>query len=86
MTHYSNSTTARLEGYARARGLTVGICVTPDNSGGRYHVVNKDGQPLHNWIGLGWTVAEARGILTRWGHDVDRDAEYRDAEYFRSLE
>ena len=57
---YSNTTTARLEGYARARGLTLGIAITPDNTGGRYHVVNEDAQPLTHWWGLGWTVAEAQ--------------------------
>ena len=55
----SNTTTARLAGYARRRGLDIGILTSPDNMAGRYFVSVLDGKVLTHWISLGWTRAEA---------------------------
>lgn len=63
MIFYSNTTTARLEGYARARGYDVGIVISPNNSGGRYFIVAEDGRPLVHWISLGWTKRAAEAFL-----------------------
>jgi len=59
MIFYSTSTSRKLERYARARGLNLGICYTPNNNGGRYHVVSEDGEPLSRWRGLGWSRSES---------------------------
>lgn len=64
MRSYSNSTTMRLEGYARARGMNLAICISPDNSAGRYFVYNEDGKPLKYWFSLGWTVEEAKESIS----------------------
>lgn len=67
MVTYSNSTTARLEGFARARGRDLGILISPDNSAGRYFVTyDRDTAELcHPWWALGWTVTEAQNELAR---------------------
>lgn len=62
---YSNSTTRRLESYAKARGLVVGVMKSPDNSAGMFFVVNEDGKPLTHWVSLGWTVAESKEAIER---------------------
>jgi hypothetical protein len=59
MIFYATSTTERLQGYARARGMEFGIAYAPDNSAGAYFVINVDRRPLPHWIALGWTRAEA---------------------------
>jgi hypothetical protein len=55
----SNTTTARLAGYARRRGLDIEILISPSNAAGRYFVSVLDGKVLTYWISLGWTRAEA---------------------------
>lgn len=67
MAHYSNSTTARLEGFSRARGRDLGIVISPANTDGRYFAVyDRDNRELcHPWWSLGWTVAEAQENLER---------------------
>lgn len=65
MRFYSNSTTERLEAFARARGLTVGIVKAIDNSAGMWFVINEDSKPLRTWISLGWTTDEAREAIER---------------------
>jgi hypothetical protein len=70
MIYYGTSTTARLEGYARANyGLNLGIVVSPDNASGKYFAVNQDDRPLRNWISLGWTADEARERIARLSAD-----------------
>lgn len=65
---YSNTTTKRLEGYARRQcGIDVGIAKTPDNSTGLWHVISENGEPLRSWYSLGWTVADAREALGFYG-------------------
>jgi len=64
---YSNSTTKRLEGYARARGKNLGIVISPDNSGGRYFVVSVDNEAQSTWYGLGRIVMEAQERIDRYG-------------------
>jgi hypothetical protein len=56
---YSNTTTARLSGYARKRGLEVGIRISTGSAAGKYFVAAVDGMPLATWRSLGWTKAEA---------------------------
>lgn len=56
---YSNTTTARLSGYARKRGLDFGIRISTSSAVGRYFVAAVDGMPLATWRSLGWTKAEA---------------------------
>ena len=67
---YSNSTTKRLEGFAKARGLSLGILKSPGNSAGLFFVVNEDGRPLNRWISLGWTVAEAKEGIERLAAEI----------------
>ena len=55
MIFFETTTTKRLEGYARARGLDWRIAYTPNNAGGRYHLIERDGSPLTRWRGLGWS-------------------------------
>ena len=66
----SNSTTRRLEGYARARGLDLGIARVDENSAGLFFVVTKDGQPLVHWISLGWGREEATERIERMAAGV----------------
>ena len=63
MRFYSNSTTARLEGYARARGFHLGIVISPDNAAGRYFVVSEDHEPYTRWLSLGWTREGAQEAI-----------------------
>lgn len=56
---YDNTTTARLAGYARRRGLDIGVLISPCNSAGRYFISVLGGEVLTRWISLGWTRAEA---------------------------
>ena len=67
MLHYTNYTTERLEGYARARGIDIGIVISPNNVSGRYFITYDSGEVLHRWRSLGWTVAEVKEIIQRWG-------------------
>lgn len=60
MKSYSNTTTERLEGFARARGLDYGILISPDNAAGRYFLVWEGDKVANWWVPLGWTVAEAK--------------------------
>jgi hypothetical protein len=67
MVSYSNTTTRRLEGYARARGIKgLAIVISPDNTCGRYFVVNVNGEPLRYWRSLGWTVRDAQEAIEMW--------------------
>lgn len=61
----SNTTTRRLEGYARNRGLDLGILKSPQNSAGVYFIATDDGRVLSRWVSLGWTVAEAEEAIER---------------------
>lgn len=64
--HYTNSTTKRLEGFARARGLEgFGVLASRDNSAGVFFVAQLDGRVLSRWISLGWTRSEAEGAIER---------------------
>ena len=56
---FSNRTTRHLAGYARQRGLDVGVLFSPGNAAGRYFITYMDGKVLTHWISLGWTQAEA---------------------------
>jgi hypothetical protein len=56
----STATTRRLEGYARRRGLTVGIS---RYSTGEYAIANRDGVPLSHPRRLGYTAAEAESAI-----------------------
>jgi hypothetical protein len=67
MMFYSNTVTKRLEGRARARGMAFGIVICPDNSVGRFFVVNQDQRPLTNWWTLGWTKTEAEACIDSLG-------------------
>lgn len=60
MTFFGNTTTARLEAFARARGLTLGIVKSPGNAAGLFFVASVDGRPLARWQSLGWSADEAR--------------------------
>jgi hypothetical protein len=62
----SNSTTARLEAYARALGHDLSILKSPQNAAGVWFVTRVSGKVLTHWISLGWTVAEAKERLQRW--------------------
>ena len=59
----TNTTTERLEGFARARGLNVNIARVDNNRDGRFFVVGEDARPLYRWWTLGWTADEARATL-----------------------
>ena len=64
--HYSNSTTARLEGFGRARGLQgFGVLASRDNAAGLYFVARLDGRTLPRWISLGWNRREAEQAIAR---------------------
>lgn len=63
MIFFSNATTKRLEGYARARGWDLAIVRTPDNSTGAYHATGEDGRPWSHWRGLGWSTHDARARI-----------------------
>lgn len=56
----TNTTTQKLEGFARRLGADFGIVKHEQNSAGVWFVVSVDKQPLTRWISLGWTVHEAR--------------------------
>lgn len=63
---FSNTTTVRLEGFARARGLDLGIVVSEGNSAGRFFVTRNGNDVLTHWTSLGWTRDDAeRDILER---------------------
>lgn len=73
MVCYSNSTTRRLEGFGRARGLEgFGVLKSPDNSAGVYFCVRLHGRVLTRWISLGWTRQAAEEAIDRL---ADRGAE-----------
>lgn len=55
----TNTTTGRLAGYARRRGLDIEVLISPGNAAGRYFVSVWDGKVLTPWLRLGWTKAEA---------------------------
>lgn len=63
MLTYSNSTTKRLEAFARARGIDCGILKSPGNSAGVFFVARLGDRVLSRWISLGWTVAEAKEAI-----------------------
>lgn len=67
MVIFTNTTTARLEGYARARGLDLGVIKVPDNSRGVFFVSRLGSKVLTSWITLGWTAADARHTIDNWG-------------------
>lgn len=57
---FSNSTTARLEAFARARGLDYGVLKSPDNARGVFFLTRIRRTVLNRWIPLGYTALEAR--------------------------
>ena len=61
----ATATTRRLEGYARRRGLTVGIS---RYSTGEYAISNRDGVPLSHPRRLGYTAAEAESAIEIESH------------------
>ncbi len=62
----TNTTTARLESYGRARGLDgFGVVKSLDNSAGVFFVTRLGGRVLSRWIALGWTVADAKEAVQR---------------------
>jgi hypothetical protein len=64
--HFSNSTTERLEGFGRARGLEgFGVIASRDNAAGVYFVARFNGRTLSRWISLGWSVSEAKEAIER---------------------
>jgi len=71
---YGNTTTARLTGYARRRGLEIGVLISPCNSAGRYFVSVLDGEVLTRWISLGWTRAEAEKRIRHMAAEEVSDA------------
>ena len=80
MTFYTNSTTERLEGFARARGLDYGIVVSPNNSSGRLFIVRDGNEVLHRWRSLGWSTAEARETIVQGAeHDAHNATAYQAA-------
>lgn len=75
--HYSNSVTARLEGFARARGIDdFGVLASRDNSAGLYFVSRLGGRVLSRWISLGWNRQEAEAAIERLaaGNDLSPSA------------
>jgi hypothetical protein len=71
MTAYSNTTTARLEAYARARGLEgFSVLKSNGNSAGVFFCVRRDSVTLSRWISLGWTRADAEAAIDRLAADV----------------
>ncbi len=87
---YSNSTTAKLETFARVRGKNYGIVQDKENASARYFITTEDDQPLSRWKPLGWTVAEAEEDL-RFRCEVQPliDAENQkelDAQYQKKCE
>lgn len=69
--HHANTTTARLAGYARRRGLDIGVLISPCNSAGRYFISVLGGKVLTRWISLGWTRAEAEERIRRIAAEED---------------
>jgi len=66
MTYYSNSTTARLEGFARARGLEdFAVVKSEGNSAGLFFCVRREGKLLSRWVSLGWSRADAEQAIER---------------------
>ncbi len=71
MAVFSNTTTARLEAFARARGLEgFGVLADRQNSAGVFFCVRRDGVTLTRWISLGWTWAEAEEAIERMVADL----------------
>lgn len=70
MTCYSNTTTKKLEGFAKARGLEgFGVLKSNGNSAGLFFCVRRESVTLSRWISLGWTVAEAKEVIKRMAND-----------------
>lgn len=61
----TNTTTERLEGYARARGLNIGVIKCLDNASGVFFISSRDGVVRSRWTSLGWTVDEAETSIRR---------------------
>jgi len=70
MTATSDTVTARLEGYARARGLQIGVVRSRDNSAGLFFVTTRNNEILRTWISLGWNRADAEAGIDRLAADV----------------
>jgi len=71
-----NTTTAKLEAYARARGLEgFGVLKSHGNAAGVFFCVHRDGVMLTRWISLGWTVAEAKLAIDRLAAGRAADAQ-----------
>lgn len=73
MYFYSNTTTGRLEAFARRQGLQVDIVICRDNKAGRYFVVRKNNKTLMHWEALGWTVREAQDNITSYNALYNHD-------------
>ncbi len=70
MACFSNTTTTRLEAFARARGLDgFGVLADRQNSAGVFFCTRLDGKVLSRWISLGWTRAEAKEAIERMAAD-----------------
>jgi len=67
---FSNRTTRHLAGYARQRGLDVGVLFSPGNAAGRYFITSREGTALTHWISLGWTQVEAEEKLCDMAEEV----------------
>lgn len=69
---FTNSTTERLAGYGRARGLEdFGVIASRDNKAGVYFVSRLNGKVLSRWIALGWTRKEAEESIERLANEND---------------
>lgn len=85
MISYSNSTTRRLEAFARHHlGEDLHIVISPYNSKGRYFVTGSEGKPWYRWYSLGWTVAEAKSALLARTEEA-RQAAIEDALFEREM-
>lgn len=87
--HYSNTTTKRLEGYARARGIHWAIVIDEANSQGRFFAVGdpRSGKAWSGWIALGWTAQDVRDRIDRQPEfdAVDADMDRVNTEYMDEL-
>lgn len=79
MVFYTNSTTKKLEGFARRRGVDYGIVISPNNKNGRYFVVTVNKKQLNVWSSLGWTFKEAKLTIV---DNIDRNSAESELEKY----